>query len=72
MAYRLHASCDCCERASVGCDGFSNGLVVDEVPFAAADDEFGLAENLEMVRDQLLGWGLYASSIRRNVTGSTG
>ena len=30
---------------------FRNGLVVDELPFAAADDEFGLAENLEMVRD---------------------
>ncbi len=28
-----------------------NGLVIDELPFAAAGDEFGLAENLEMVRN---------------------
>src|SRR5216683_1172325 len=47
----FHASRDFRKRASVGCDGFRNGLVIDELPFAAADDEFGLAENLEMVRD---------------------
>ena len=47
----FRASCDFRERASVGCYGFGNGLVIDELPLAAASDEFGLAENLEMVRD---------------------
>jgi hypothetical protein len=30
---------------------FSDGLAVDELPFAAAGGQFSLAENLEMVRD---------------------
>ncbi len=46
----LHA-CNFRERASVGSDGLRNGLVIDELTFAMAGDEFGLAENLEMVRD---------------------
>jgi hypothetical protein len=49
-AYCFHASCDFRERASVGCHGSTNCLVVDELSFAPADDEFGLAENLEMMR----------------------
>jgi hypothetical protein len=39
------------ERASVGCDGFRNSLVVDELPFAATGDEVRFAENFEMVRN---------------------
>jgi len=39
------------ECLSVGCDGFGDGLAIDELPFAAAGDEPGFAENLEMVRD---------------------
>ena len=66
VAYRFHASCDFRERASVGCDGFRNGLAVDELPFAAADDEFGLAENLEMVRDSC-----WAGDCRRRLFGET-
>src|SRR5712692_10344219 len=42
---------DCCERPRVGCNGFGDGLVIDELPFAAAGDQPGFAQNLEMVRD---------------------
>src|ERR1700730_11870435 len=45
------ASRDFRERTSVACDGFWNGLVIDELPFAPGGNEFCLAENLEMVRD---------------------
>ena len=38
--------------ASVSFDGLRNGLVIDELAFASAHDEFGLAENLQMVRDR--------------------
>jgi len=54
-AYCFCVSCDFPERASVGCDGFRNGLVIDELSFAAAGDEFRFAENLEMVRDSRAG-----------------
>ena len=47
----LIAARDFCERPSIGCDGVAEGLAIDELAFAAAGDEFGLAENLEMVRD---------------------
>jgi hypothetical protein len=43
VAYRFHASRDFRERASVAAMVFRNGLVVDELPCAAADDEFGLS-----------------------------
>ena len=45
------AARDFCERPSIGCDGVAESLAIDELAFAAAGDEFGLAENLEMVRD---------------------
>ena len=47
----LIAARDFCERPSIGCDGVAESLAIDELAFAAAGDEFGLAENLEMVRD---------------------
>src|SRR4030088_611616 len=50
-ACRFHSSSDFRKRTSVGCDGFRNSLVIDELPFPPAYDEFGFAENLEMVRD---------------------
>jgi hypothetical protein len=42
---------DFCERLRVACDGFGDGLAIDELPFAAAGDQPGFAQNLEMVRD---------------------
>src|SRR5256885_577171 len=51
MARCPPASGDFRERASVGCNSFRNSLAVDELPFAAAGDEFGLTEDLEVVRD---------------------
>src|SRR6266567_1574642 len=50
-ALRFSTACDSGKRASVGRDSFRNGLAIDELPFAAAGDEFGLTEDLEMVRD---------------------
>ena len=47
----LIAARDFCERPSIGCDGVAESMAIDELAFAAAGDEFGLAENLEMVRD---------------------
>src|SRR5260370_5892157 len=38
------------EGPQVSFDGFRDGLAVDELPLAAAGDQPGFAENLEMVR----------------------
>src|SRR5438874_11724564 len=35
----------------VGCDGFGDGLAIDELPFAPAVDQPSLAQSFEMVRD---------------------
>jgi hypothetical protein len=50
-AYCSPAARDFRERPRIGRDGFGDGLAVDELPFAAAGDEPGFAQNLEMVRD---------------------
>ena len=50
-AFRFRRSSDFRKGASIGRDGFRNGLVIDKLPFTAAGDEIRLAENLEMVRD---------------------
>ena len=47
----FHPFCDFCKRASIGRNGFRNSLVTDKLSSAAADDEFGLAEYFEMVRN---------------------
>jgi hypothetical protein len=51
MACCLLAARDCRERPRIGCDGFGDGLAIDELPFAPAGDQPGLAQNFEMVRD---------------------
>lgn len=50
-AFCFQPSSDFRERTAVGCDGFRDGMVIDELSFAATDDELSLAENLQMVRD---------------------
>src|SRR5258707_11754693 len=39
------------QRLRVGCDGFGDGLAIDKLPFAAAGDQPGVAQNLEVVRN---------------------
>ena len=51
----LFAARDSCERPRVGCDGFRDGLAIDELPFAVAGDELSFAQNFEMVRDSCAG-----------------
>src|ERR1700747_557219 len=46
----LAAARDGRESARVSRDGFGEGPAVDELPFAPARDQPGLAQNLEMVR----------------------
>jgi hypothetical protein len=48
-ARRFFAACDFCERPCIGGDGFRNGLAVYELPFAAAFDQPGFAQNFEVV-----------------------
>ena len=50
MACGLLAARDFRERPRVGYDGFGDGLAIDELPFAAAGDQPGFAQNLEMMR----------------------
>src|SRR5947209_926635 len=47
----LLAARDFRQRPRVGYDGFGDSLAIDELPFAAAGDQPGFAQNLEMVRD---------------------
>src|SRR5437870_13556728 len=51
LACGLLAARDFGDRPRVGYDGFGDGLAIDELPFAAAGDQPGFAQNLEMVRD---------------------
>ena len=39
------------EGPGISRDGFGGGLAIDELPFTAAGDEAGFAQDLEMVRD---------------------
>jgi hypothetical protein len=50
-ACRFPAASDFRERPCVSCDGFRHGLAIDELPFAAALDQPGFAQNLQMVRN---------------------
>ena len=46
---RLLAAPDFQERPRVRSDGFRDGVAIDELPFAAADDKPSFGQNLEMV-----------------------
>src|ERR1700674_60097 len=48
---RFLAAGDFCKRARVRFDGFRNSLAVNKLSFAAAGDQSGFAQNLQMVRD---------------------
>jgi hypothetical protein len=49
---RFPSAGDFCERASVRLDGFRNGLAVNELSFAAAGDQPGFAQNLQVMRNR--------------------
>src|SRR5260370_38776071 len=49
---RFLASGDACERARVCLDGFGDGLAVNKLPFAAASDQAGFAQNLQVMRNR--------------------
>jgi hypothetical protein len=57
-ARRFPSAGDFCERACVRFDGFRNSLAINKLSFAATDDQSGVAQNLQMMRN---GGGGYAT-----------
>jgi hypothetical protein len=50
-AGRLFGTRDFCERSAVSSNGFGDRATVNELAFALAGDQAGVAQNLEMMRD---------------------
>jgi hypothetical protein len=50
-ARRFPSAGDFCERACISFDGFRNSLAVNKLTFAAAGDQSGVAQNLQMMRN---------------------
>ena len=48
---RFLAVCDSCERARIRFDRFRNCLTVNKLSFAAAGDQSGFAQNLQVMRN---------------------